>query len=101
MGCWWPVNHWTDQKIKVHGLYCTITLLMRALMIMKTREENINLSLGRLHDKLKGIKQVLNVYPKQQGQGNTKERKTQTLTRMDEIQEKLFELFKMNYFIAI
>ncbi|MCD4734827.1 MAG: hypothetical protein K8R53_02165 [Bacteroidales bacterium] len=68
---------------------------------MKTREENINLSLGRLHDKLKGIKQVLNVYPKQQGQGNTKERKTQTLTRMDEIQEKLFELFKMNYFIAI
>ena len=101
MGCWWPVNHWTDQKIKVHGLYCTITLLMRALMIMKTREDNINLSLGRLHEKLKGIKQVINIYPKQQGQGNRKERKTRTLTRMDEIQEKLFELFKMNDYIAI
>jgi len=99
-GCWWPVNHWTDQKIKVHGLYCTITLLMRALMIMKTREDDINLSLGRLHEKLKGIKQVINIYPKQKGKGNRKERKTRTLTKMDEIQAKLFELFNMNDYIA-
>jgi len=101
MGCWWPMNHWTDQKIKVHGLYCTITLLMRALIIMKTREENINLSLGRLHEKLNSIKQVINIYPKQEGKGNRKERKTRTLTKMDEIQEKLFELFEMNDYIAI
>ena len=100
-GCWWPLNHWTDQKIKVHGLYCTITLLMRALMIMKIREKNINLSLGRLHESLKGIKQVINIYPKQKGQGNKKERKTRTITKMDEIQEKLFELFEMNDYIAI
>ena len=100
-GCWWPLNHWTDQKIKVHGLYCTITLLMRALMIMKIREKNINLSLRRLHESLKGIKQVINIYPKQKGKGNKKERKTRTLTKMDEIQEKLFELFEMNDYIAI
>lgn len=100
-GCWWPVNHWTDQKIKVHGLYCTITLLIRALMIMKTRQGNINLSLGRLHEKLTGVKQVINIYPKQEGKGNRKERKTQTLTKMDEIQEKLFEIFRMNDYIAI
>ena len=40
---------------------------------MKAREENINLSLGRLHESLKGIKQVINIYPKQKGQGNKKE----------------------------
>lgn len=100
-GCWWPVNHWTDQKIRVHGLYCTMTLLMRSLMIMKTKQANINLSLGRLHEKLNGITQVINVYPKQPGPGNKKERKTQTLSRMDEIQEKLFDLFKMEEYIAI
>jgi transposase len=100
-GCWWPLNHWTDQKIRVHGLYCTITLLMRALMIKKIREENINLSLGRLHESLKGIKQVINIYPKQKGQGNKKERKTQTLTRMDEVQEKLYDLFRMKDYVAI
>jgi len=54
----------------------------------------INLSLGRLHEKLKGIKQVINIYPKQKGQGNRKERKIRTLTKMDEIQEKLFEVLK-------
>jgi len=101
IGCWWPLNHWTDQKIKVHGLYCTITLLMRALMIKKVREENINLSMSRLHESLKGIKQVINIYPKQKGPGNKKERKTRTLTKMDEIQEKLFDLFEINDYIAI
>lgn len=100
-GCWWPLNHWTDQKIKVHGLYCSITLLMRAVMIKKVREENINLSMSRLHESLKGIKQVINIYPKQKGRGNKKERKTRTLTKMDEIQEKLFELFEMHDYIAI
>jgi transposase len=100
-GCWWPLNHWTDQKIKVHGLYCTITLLVRALMIMKAREANINLSLGRLHESLKGIKQVINIYPKQKGQGNKKATQTHTLSKMDEVQEKLFELFQMNDYIAI
>ncbi len=70
-------------------------------MIMKTKHANINLSLGRLHEKFNGITQVINVYPKQPGPGNKKERKTQTLSRMDEIQEKLFDLFKMNEYIAI
>ena len=68
---------------------------------MKTNKENINLSMRRLHEKLKGIKQVINIYPKQKGKGNRKERKTRTLTKMDEIQEKLFELFKMNDYVAI
>jgi len=100
-GCWWPVNHWTDQKIKVHGLYCTITLLIRALLQMKTNQANINLSMRRLHEKLKGIKQVINIYPKQKGKGNRKQIKTHTLTKIDETQEKLFELFQMDDYIAI
>ena len=100
-GCWWPVNHWTDQKIKVHGLYCTITLLIRALLQMKTNQAGINLSMRRLHGKLKDIKQVINIYPKHKGKGNRKQIKTHTLTKMDETQEKLFELFQMNDYIAI
>jgi len=70
-------------------------------MIMKIDRENINLSMGRLHDKLNGIKQVINIYPKTRGKGNKKKVKTKTLTKMDEIQQRLFELFKMNDYIAI
>lgn len=56
---------------------------------------------GTVQDILKGIKQVINIYPKQKGKGNKKERKTRRLTKIDEIQEKLFELFKMNDYITI
>jgi transposase len=24
MGSWWPLNHWTDSKLRVHGLYCAV-----------------------------------------------------------------------------
>lgn len=68
---------------------------------MKTRQGNINLSLTRLNKKFKGVKQVINIYPKQVGKVNRKERKTRILTKIDEIQEKLFELFRMNDYITI
>ena len=29
IGAWWPLHHWTDSKIQVHGLYGTIALLLR------------------------------------------------------------------------
>src|SRR2546428_5522086 len=32
IGAWWPLRHWTDSKIQVHGLYCTIAVLLRALL---------------------------------------------------------------------
>lgn len=99
-GCWWPLNHWTDQKIKVHGLYCTITLLIRALINIRLLDESMRLSTNRLHKKLEGIKQVVNIYPKPKGKGNKKVAKTRTLTKMDSIQQKLFDLFEMKKYMA-
>ena len=32
IGAGWPLRHWTDSKIQVHGLYCTIAVLLRALL---------------------------------------------------------------------
>ena len=26
IGAWWPMRHWTDSKIQVQGLYCTIAV---------------------------------------------------------------------------
>ena len=40
-GSWWPMHHWTDQKIKVHGLYCSLTLLIRALIMKTVKEEGL------------------------------------------------------------
>jgi transposase len=99
-GCWWPLNHWTDQKIKVHGLYCTITLLIRAIMNHKLQNALMKLSTNRLHQKLDGIKQVINIHSKSKGKGNKKVLKTSTLTKMDEIQQKLYDLFEMKKYMT-
>jgi transposase len=31
-GSWWPLNHWTDSKLRVHGLYCSMAQLLRSVM---------------------------------------------------------------------
>ena len=100
-GYWWPLNHWTDQKIKVHALYCTITLLLRSLLNIKAHQASINLSTRRMHRELTGIKQVINVYSKQKGKGNKKQKKARTVTNMNEVQEKLFETFQMNKYLSV
>jgi len=100
-GYWWPLNHWTDQKIKVHALYCTITLLLRSLLNMKAHQASINLSMRRVHRELNGIKQAINVYPKQKGKGNKKQRKARTITNMNEVQEELFDTFQMNNYLSV
>jgi len=28
---WQPAYHWTDQKLKVHGFYCVLALLLSTL----------------------------------------------------------------------
>jgi len=97
-GCWWPMYHYTDQKIKVHGLYCTITLLIRSLMSRKARQKGLTLSMVRMHNKLAGIKEVINFYHKDKSAKMLK--KNNTITKMDEIQKKLFDIFNIKKYIT-
>lgn len=97
-GCWWPLFHYTDQKIKVHGLYCTITLLIRSLMTRKARQHNLSLSMERMHEKLEGIKEVINFYPKDKKSKRLE--KNSTLTKMDEVQRKLFNIFDIQKYVT-
>lgn len=86
-GSWWPLHHWTDEKIRVHGLYCTIALLLRALMLRRVRMAGFNLSMKRLLSELDTIREVINIYPPK---GRQKlERRQTVLTRTTELQQKL------------
>jgi transposase len=90
IGTWWPMRHWTDSKIQVHGLYCTIALLLRALLWRRVETAGLRLSMAALLEKLGQIQQVINVYPaKQAGQPVTEQ---VVLTKRDEVQEKLIEI---------
>jgi hypothetical protein len=48
IGAWWPMRHWTDSKIQVHGLYCTIAVLLRALRWRRARQAGLRLSMSGL-----------------------------------------------------
>jgi transposase len=86
-GPWWPLNHWTDQMIEVHGLYCTIAVLMRGLMMRQIQAAGINLSLGRAMKELAAIREVVNIYPAARRKKN--ETRQVVLSRLNKVQEKL------------
>ncbi len=67
IGSWWPLYHWTDQKIKVHSFYCTLALLLKALAHRRVQEAGIDISLKRLCTELDDIKEVVVLYPHKRG----------------------------------
>lgn len=90
IGAWWPLHHWTDSKIQVHGLYCTIAVLLRALLWRRARQAGLRLSMSGLLERLAQLRQVINVYPaKRAGQPKPQQA---VLTKRDETQEKLIEI---------
>ena len=89
-GTWWPLNHWTDSKIRVHGLYCTIALLLRALMWRRITKAGVRLSMNRLLSELDDIREVINIYAKKRGQKTV--RRQSVLSRTSELQDKLIAI---------
>ena len=93
-GSWWPLHHWTDSKIKVHALYCTIALLLRALIMRRVRQTEIDISLKRILTELDAIREVVNFYPRKRRQKIV--RKLAVLTKTSEIQQQLMKILKLN-----
>jgi len=90
IGSWWPLHHWTDSKIQVHGLYCTIAVLLRALLWRRVRPAGLRLSMKALLDELEQIRQVINVYPARRAGQPAMEQAV--LTKPNEVQEQLVEV---------
>lgn len=89
-GSWWPLNHWTDSKLRVHGLYCSLAQLLRSVMWRRVRRAGLKISLRRLLSDLDGIREVINLDPKK---GKTKHQPQQTvLTRLSRRQQRLVEI---------
>jgi transposase len=89
-GSWWPLNHWTDSKVRVHGLYCSMAQLLRSVMWRRVRRAGLKISLRQLLSELDGIREVINLYPKK---GKTQDQPQQTvLTRASSRQQRLIEI---------
>ena len=92
-GSWWPLHHWTDSKIQVHGLYCTIALLLRALLYRRIQQAGVHLPMKRILSELDAIREVVNVYPRKRGQ--RKQRSQSVFTKTSELQEQLLSILEL------
>lgn len=61
---WQPAYHWTDQKIRVHGFYCVLALLLCTLARKQAVQAGIDLSLPAMLKELSAIREVAVIYPK-------------------------------------
>jgi transposase len=86
-GSWWPLNHWTDSKLRVHGLYCSMAQLLRSVMWRRVRRAGVKISLRRLLSELDGIREVINLYPKHRK--STIQPRQSVLTRRSQVQQRL------------
>ena len=93
-GSWWPLHHWTDSKIRVHGLYCTIALLLRALALRRVRRAGLTLSMQRFLSELDAIREVINIYPKKRGTKTT--RQQTVLTKTSELQDRILAILGLS-----
>ncbi len=89
-GNWWPMFHWTDSKIQVHALYCTIAVLLRALLWRRVRQAGVQISLKRLLGELQDIREIVNIYPSRGKQQS--ERRQTVLSKRNELQQRLLLL---------
>ena len=93
---WSPMFHWTDSKIRVHAFYCVLALTLISLLQRRLHQNGLDLSMARLMELLGGIREVLLLYPL--APGEHKPRTTTCLAAMDDEQEKLFNLLKLDRF---
>jgi hypothetical protein len=90
IGSWWPLYHWTDQKINVHSFYCTIAVLLRALAHRRVKQAGIDISMKRLLSELDDIKEVIVLYPKKRGAKSTPQHTV--LSKTSELQQSLLSI---------
>jgi transposase len=95
-----PAFHWTDQKLKVHGFYCTLALMIVSLIERQIHHAGIHqdgLPLGaklamRL---LNEIDEVTLIYPPSGGKQGRPRVRTR-LAEMDETQQQLYEALHLS-----
>jgi transposase len=89
---WQPAHHWTDQKLRVHALYCVLALLLASLARKVTFEAGVNLTLPALIEELSAIREVAVIYPP----GSLAHPKDHiTLSRMSARQKKLAQALEI------
>lgn len=88
-----PTYHWTDQKLRVHALYCVLALMILSLLRRKLAQAGIQMSISRMVDKLSGIQEIALLYP---GRKGTTVRTRTMLSDVDKQQRSILAALKIS-----
>ena len=89
---WQPAYHWTTQKIKVHGFYCVLALVLATLARKVVAQAGMDMTIPALLKQLTAIREVAVIYP----QGTLAHPKDHiTLSRMSPTQRKLADALEI------
>lgn len=92
---WWPLFHWTDQKIRVHAFYCVLGLLLLTLLQRQLAHIGIELPMPRMIKRLREIQDTTQVVRGDDGGIAV----TTTLTKMDSEQQRIFNALDLGRFL--
>jgi hypothetical protein len=85
-----PMFHWTEQKIRVHVLYCVLALATAHLMRRQAAAQaGLDLSVRELLRTLAAIQETVLVYPS----GGGRPKAQRVLTDRYPTQQRLFDVF--------
>lgn len=88
-----PTYHWTDQKLRVHALYCVIALMITSLLRRQLAQAGISVSLARMLERLADLREVSLLHQ----DAEAKSPRTQTiLSDIDEEQSNIPLLAEAN-----
>jgi transposase len=92
-----PVHHWTDQKLRVHALYCVIALMILSLLRRKLAQAQIPVSLARMVEQLSDIREVTLLFNKAEV---ASPRARTVLSDLDDEQKRILEALGLQRFRA-
>jgi transposase len=87
-----PMFHFTDQKIRVHVLYCVLALMAARLMVREADRHGMHMSVRELLDTLGGIQETVLLYHGERG----RPRARRMLTEIDPTGRRLYDLFGLD-----
>ncbi len=87
---WQPQFHWTDDKIRVHGLICVLAVTLAHLLRRECAQAGVDLSLPALLQELTTIREVAWLFPSHCGT-----KPCLTLTKRTAQQQQLMDLLSI------
>jgi len=83
-----PINHWTDQKLRVHAFYCVLALLILTLIRRQLDKQGIHMSIPRMIERLSEIREIVTLY---KSANEKRQRLVPIISRRDQEQQSIVD----------